>query len=458
MRAGVGFILALLSVPTAEAQISTGNAVTLSNDYSRPFPGFLPTAESATPESLPLKWQPGDAAWSVDLEGYGQSAPLIWRNRTYVSSVIGDRKEKYVLRCIDLQIGSTVWDCTFASSFPADSSPMVSRAAPTPICDSNAIYLFVESGDLLAIDFDGKVRWHRSLQKDFGAFENKFGLSSTPVQNDDAIFILMDHKGESSLVAINKSDGNDKWRVNRGLRVHSWSSPAMINVDGTPTLVCSSSGTLDAYDCQDGRLLCTNQEVGGNSVATPYDLGNGRFLVSSLIRPADGPSEGALKSNLLARMHRDGSQFKINIEWIAEDARGSFASPIEHAGNCYWINPLGVLYCLDSKTGKQNYAKRLSCGACWATPLGIGDRIYCFGKEGETVVVRTGDSFEEISTGNRAWVDDLDAESKPETKRAPGVPARPSQYAVVAVDRAFVFRRGDRLVRIDSVKTVVKAK
>jgi len=259
----------------------------------------------------------------------------------------------------------------------------------------------------------------------------------------------LDHKGESRVVAIDKASGKDKWVTPRGNRVNSWSSPGLVKVDDAHVLICSSAGSIDGYNCENGELLCTSTEVGGNSVATPYDLGEGRFLVSSLIRPADGPSEGALRSNLMARLVCESNEYRIKIEWIAEDARGSFSSPIEHEGCCYWTNPQGVLFCLDSTTGKQHYSKRLPCGACWATPLGIGDRIYFFGKEGETVVVKSGSTFEQLSQGN--FVLDRDAEND-KVAAAPGVgrSSGPSIYAGIAIEGAMLIRVGDALYRMNA--------
>jgi len=417
--------------------------------FSRVFPSFAAEPKTVTTEQLPLGWNPSTVAWTAKLEGYGQSAPLLWENRVYVTTTIGGQKEKYKLRCIDLLSGKTIWDADFASSFPVESSPMVSRAAPTPICDGDAIYVFFESGDLVTVGFDGKQKWQRSLQKDFGLFDNKFGLSSTPAQTQDAIYLLLDHKGESRVVAIDKASGKDKWVTPRGNRVNSWSSPGLVKVDDAHVLICSSAGSIDGYNCKNGELLCTSTEVGGNSVATPYDLGEGRFLVSSLVRPADGPSEGALRSNLMARLVRESNEYRIKIEWIAEDARGSFSSPIEHEGCCYWTNPQGVLFCLDSTTGKQHYSKRLPCGACWATPLGIGDRIYFFGKEGETVVVKSGSNFEQLSQGN--FVLDRDAENE-KVAVMPGVgrSSGPSIYAGIAIEGAMLIRVGDALYRMNA--------
>jgi hypothetical protein len=300
------------------------------------------------------------------------------------------------------------------------------------------------------LDHAGKLVWKRSLQTDHGAFVNKFGLSATPAQTADRLFVLLDHSGDSSLVGIDKASGTTAFVSDRGKRAHSWASPAIIRVGQEPLVVCSSVGSIDAYSAT-GELLCSYTKVGGNSVATPYDLGDGEFLVSSLVRPADGPSENALVSNLLAKVVNRGDDYAIEVKWVAEEARGSFSSPVKQNGFVYFINPQGILFCLDAQSGKQHYAKRTPSGACWATPFPVGDRLYLFGKDGTTSVIRVGESFEIISEGNRAWPADADVENDdqpPAARPGAGPASGPTLYAAVPTSDGFLIRRGDRLYRI----------
>jgi len=435
-------LLALVLTP------NTGWTQSSMPEKLRAFPSFTAPEDAKvdTASRYPLQWDPDKETWKAILEGYGQSCPLILGNQVFVTSVVGPNKESCKVACLDLKSGAVVWERKFDSSFPVESTPMVSRAAPTPVGDKNGIYVFFESGDLVAYDLTGTLKWQRSLQKDMEKFENKFGLSSTPAQTAKSLFVLLDHAGESSLVCIDKQTGNSEWTAARGKRSNSWSSPGMVRVEGEPLVVCSSAGSIDAYNPQNGKLLCSYNKVGGNSVATPYDLGDGRFLVGSLIRPADGPSENALISNLSAKISKKKGEYVLAPEWIAKDARGSFCSPVEHNGFSYWLNPQGVLFCLDSKTGEEYYAKRPACGACWATPFAVGDRLYLFGKEGETSVIKIGKEFEELSKGNRAW--DRDAVSSDESPRSRM--SGPTFYAAVPIEAGgFLFRRGDMLYRLD---------
>jgi hypothetical protein len=65
------------------------------------------------------------------------------------------------------------------------------------------------------------------------------------------------------------------------------------------------------------------------------------------------------------------------------------------------VNRVGVVYCLDVTTGQIAYTERVKQG-CWATPVGIGDRIYIFGKDGLTTVLKSGPEFELLAE-NQLW-------------------------------------------------------
>ncbi len=417
------------------------------------FLSFAPEAIDA--ERLPVAWTPNDVTWKARLVGYGQSSPALWRDRLFVTTVTGPMKDVYHVSCLDTATGETDWVYSFDSSWPSESSTRVSRAAPTPVVDSEAVYAFFESGDLVCLGHDGKLRWSRALQRDWGEFDNRFGISASPAHSDRCLFVLVDHEGESRLAAIDKQTGREQWVVPRGPRSRTWSSPGLVRVGDTTVVVCSSSGTVDGYLVDNGNRVFSTADVGGNTVATPIDLGDGEFLVASLIRPADGPAENAATSNRKMKIVREGDRWRLETGWVAEAARGGFCSPVGDSLCCYWLNPVGVLFCLDRETGQEHYARRLSCGACWATPIVVGNRLYLFGKDGETVVARSGPRLEMISEANRVWPEDEPPSASEQLGQPPTADDNPIQpaptlYSVLAIDGALIFRRGDVVYRVDS--------
>ncbi len=55
------------------------------------------------------------------------------------------------------------------------------------------------------------------------------------------------------------------------------------------------------------------------------------------------------------------------------------------------VNKAGVAFCLDADTGQKVWHGRLK-GQFWTSPIGCDDRIYFFGVDGLTEVVKVTDS------------------------------------------------------------------
>jgi outer membrane protein assembly factor BamB len=163
------------------------------------WPGFLGAGRTeVAAETLPLAWSPEkNIAWKADLPGHGQSSPIVWGERVFVTAVEGPMKDTYHVLAFGLADGKTLWRHSLESSDKVKDSNYVSRAAPTPMTDGRAVYAFFESGDLITLSLDGKELWRRSLSSDYGKFQNEFGLAASPVLTDDAVILLIDHDGPS---------------------------------------------------------------------------------------------------------------------------------------------------------------------------------------------------------------------------------------------------------------------
>ncbi|MCS7046072.1 MAG: PQQ-like beta-propeller repeat protein, partial [Gemmataceae bacterium] len=141
----------------------------------------------STAKNLPLKWSPTEnLAWVAPLPGYGQSSPVVWGNRAFVTAIDGSEKEKLFVVAVDMKSGQVAWQREFPASQKGKNNPIMSRAAPTPVVDKEAVYAFFESGDVIALTHTGVVKWQRFLTKDYGPFKNNHGLGSSPTQTDNA--------------------------------------------------------------------------------------------------------------------------------------------------------------------------------------------------------------------------------------------------------------------------------
>jgi outer membrane protein assembly factor BamB len=115
------------------------------------------------------------------------------------------------------------------------------------------------------------------------------------------------------------------------------------------------------------------------------------------------------------------------------------------------VNRSGVVYCIDAVTGEAKYTERMK-QSVWATPVGNGDHVYFFGKDGQTTVIRSGPKFEVLAE-NQLWdpaAQKADpakgaAEDTAEKRAAAASFAGATQYGVAAVSGSLLIRTGDKL-------------
>lgn len=405
-------------------------------------------ATALTADNLPLKWSTTEnVAWTAEPTGYGQSSPIIWGDTVFVTSVDGAMKDRYHITAYRLDNGEQRWTHTVPSTSPVESSNYVSRAAPTPVVDAEAVYVFFESGDLLAITHSGKELWRRSLAEDYGKFDSGHGLAASPIVVDNALVVLADHNGPAYLLAVDKQIGKTLWKTERASRV-SWTSPRLIDVAGQPQIVCSASGSVEGYDPATGKRLWEMDDLGGNTTASPIPFGDACFLVGASVGRGGESSEGAKRTNMAACIERTDDGYAAKVLWIAKEATSSFGSPIVHQDVAYWVNRSGVVYAYDARSGKRLYIERIG-QSCWATPLGVGDRVYFFGKDGVTTVIKAGPKFEVLAE-NTLWTADNAPANPPNSADSgqqpnPAAFNAPVQYGVAAVNGTLVIRSGAKL-------------
>ena len=329
--------------------------------------GFRGTGNShSDAKALPIEWSDDqNIRWRKELPGYGQSTPVIWDGKIFTTSTEGDWSDQLLVHCHNLADGKKLWQKEFPSPNKIRRSKMVSQAAPSPVVDSEGIYLFWESGLLLALSHDGNTIWKRHLTEEYGAFQGNHGLGTSLFQAGGKLGLLIDHSGPSYLLKLDKKTGKTDWKTDRPARV-SWSTPTY--AEGH--VYISSNGIVEAYNFQNGEKLWEKEGIEGNTVASPTLTQDLVIIGSSVPKQSQA-------------IHRDGK----GIAWSAEEATSSFASPLATDKHLYYVNRAGVAFCQSLEDGKKIWHKRLP-GSCWASPFLAGGKVYFFIKEGAAVVIK----------------------------------------------------------------------
>jgi len=400
--------------------------------------------------NLPMAWTPDKGiAWFADLPGYGQSAPVIWKSTVFITTVQGENKEKNQVTAYEVATGKVRWQKEFSSSQPVRAVYTVSRAAPTPALDKNALFVFFESGDLIALSHDGRVLWQRSLTREYGNIKGGHGIGASPAQTEDTLILLVEDVSGAYLLAVDKRTGKNRWKVERKAQ-NGWSSPVLLRAGSKTEVVVSSGGAVQGYALADGAKVWEVSGLTGNNIPTPAVLEDRIYIgASTSARQAGGAS--AAESNCCLVRKEQGGQVSCETVWRATKAVCSYMGPLLSGDCAYYVNGTGILFCLDAKSGQQHYAERID-GECWAQPIATKEHLYFFAKNGSTTVVKPGPRFEKVAS-NRLWTSDSlplpsardAAVSDPNARQPSAEYLDPIVYgAAIAGDRIFV-RVGTRL-------------
>jgi len=351
------------------------------------WPGFRGTGNSHTAETgLPVEWSDTvNIRWRAALAGRGQSSPVGYGKHVYVTSIGGTKKEQLFIEAFDAESGAPVWKREFAATQTVEEvTDMISRGAPTPLADENGVYVFFESGDLFAMDTDGKQLWERRIVTEFGRFQGNHGIGTSLAGDPDCLILLIDHEGPSFLLCLDKKTGQTRWKTGRTSRV-SWSTPLVTGQE----IIVSSNGSVDGYDLKTGAQTWTFPGIEMNTVASPSVDGDMIVIGSS-----------APNGCLAIKAGGSGDISATHLLWRPSGVTASFGSPPIGREFVYFVNRAGVLQAVRRADGALAWQHRLP-SSTWASPILAGDVIYCFCKDGTTAVLRPGGEGPAVLSLNR---------------------------------------------------------
>ena len=211
------------------------------------------------------------------------------------------------------------------------------------------------------------------------------------------VYINFDGVDVQYVVALDKENGKTVWKKDRGIdygtnngdRKKAYGTPAIITVNGRDQLVSPSAVETIAYDPKTGKELWKVRHGGMNAAARPL-YAHGLVYISA----------GSGRRQLIAvKPTGKGDVSTTHIEWGIGNNVPRRSSQILYGDLFFMINDKGVASCLDAKTGKLHWTKRIR-GEYWASPVLVGDRIYGFSKKGRIAVFKASKTYEKLADNN----------------------------------------------------------
>ena len=148
--------------------------------------------------------------WQVNDIGDGYSTPAVAGNRIYLVSNRGmDNEFVQALSTVD---GKVIWTTRVGNVGNPNQEPNYPKARSTPTIDGNFVYALGSDGDLVCLDAKtGKIRWQKSLRKDFGGEPGEWAYAESPLVDGDLV-VATPGGAQATMVAVNKKTGELVWK------------------------------------------------------------------------------------------------------------------------------------------------------------------------------------------------------------------------------------------------------
>jgi outer membrane protein assembly factor BamB len=364
-----------------------------------------PRATGVAPQANPpAEWnETTNVRWKKEIPGRSSASPVVWGDRVFLVTAVADDgttaatagvNHKFVVMAIDRRTGDTVWERVAREEAPHEGAHRENGtfASGSAVTDGELVIASFESRGFYAYDMDGTLVW----EKDLGdkRMRNQFGEGNSPALYGDRLVVNWDHQGQSFIVALDKGTGEELWRRDRD-EIDSWSTPLIAEVDGRAQVIVGAMNRIQSYDLETGDVVWHTAGLTMNPIPTPV-VGDGMVFLTS------GYRGNSLKAIRLAGAAGDITGTEA-VAWTYDRDTPYVPSPLLYDGILYILKSNnGILSAFDASTGRPHYqTQRLDAVPnVFASPVGAAGRVYITGREGDTLVLANGPTFEVLTVNS----------------------------------------------------------
>jgi len=362
---------------------------------------------------LPLTWSATEnVAWTAGLTGLGVSSPIVFGDRVFVTSQAGTgvrspgnhprlvqggdaaaEGERALGEASDVESGTTflveafsrldgrrLWVYRLEAEGPlAPVHDKHNLASPSPVTDGRLVYAWFGTGQLVALDMEGRLAWQRHLGEEIGPFEIQWGHGSSPMLHGDLLILLCHHTPTSYILGVDKTTGETRWKSDQRAGSTSYSTPLVIEPASGPELIVNSSVGLEAFDPRTGESIWYLRETNRFPIPTPF-YRDGTLYASRGYR--SGPY-------MAIRPGGRGDISETHVVWRVDTGAPYISSLVSYQGLIYMANDVGVITAIDASSGERIWQQRLD-GVYSASPVAADGKVYFVSENGETLVIRAG--------------------------------------------------------------------
>ena len=358
---------------------------------------------STDEKNLPSDWSRTEGiTWSVDLAGCSGATPIIWADRVFLSGVDSAR-DTLLAMCFDRTDGKLLWQHDVAKGIRRDRRS--TYAAGSAVTDGKIAVFFYGNGELVCFELNGRRKWARNIQDDYGPFAFLWTFGSSPTMVGARVYVqvlqrdvpvqgrgLKDQKNESYLLAVDPDTGKTLWRQIRPSEARAesreaFSTPIPFSFNGDQQLLISGADVLTGHDLETGK------ELWRWGTWNPRRITHWR-LVPSPVAGEDIVLACAPKNDPIYAIRPRGTGVLDDsaIVWVSRDVRevsSDVPTPAFFDGDFFVLSDLRkCLSRVEPRTGKVKWTIQTPGHAKYeASPLAADGKVYLINHAGEVAVI-----------------------------------------------------------------------
>ena len=398
----------------AAAMILASAAPTLSQDAhaDRFWPQWRgPDQTGVSPTATPpLSWsETSNIKWKTEIPGLGASTPVVWGDSVFLLTAVplGVSAEEqheyrgalpqrdvhqYVVLAYDRHDGSLLWQRVAGERQPHEAThPSAGTyASSSAITDGTHVVAYFESNGLFVFDMDGNPVWDVNLGDKRVLTEG--GEGTSPALYGNTLVLVWDHNDQSFIVAWDKRTGEELWRTPRD-ELDTWATPIFVEHSGRVQVVTNGWSRIRSYDLETGDELWYTTGLTPLTIPSPV-------ASDGMVYAMSGFNGNILKAISLIDARGDITESGA-IVWSHARDTPYVSSPLLYDGLLYFTKYThGILSVFDAKSGTPHYGPVRVEGLrnIMTSPVAADGRVYMTGRDGTTVVLRHGPTFEVLAT------------------------------------------------------------
>jgi len=236
---------------------------------------------------VPIHFGPdSNVLWKTAIDE-GQSSPVIWGDRVFLTTCSGKNKSELTTVCLDRNQGKVLWRRSVSARKKVRYHSMNGPASPTPAADDKHVYVYFGTYGLLCYDHDGTKVWEHKIEPP----ASQYGTSVSPILYDDKVILVLDgNDRKSRLLAVNRDTGITVWEQPRPLFQAGWSTPMIWRHALGDELVVLGSRRLTSYAPATGKEIWWAGGFSTETIGVPV-TGEGLLFVSDAAAGGRGETE-----------------------------------------------------------------------------------------------------------------------------------------------------------------------